>query len=86
MNLKCFLFNFFTILTINKKTNNMERFSDLQKNNLLHNKLFFICEKDDDCANYLYCCDYILYKSCCNGGINNYYHHPYKNIPIKVKK
>ena len=85
MKIKCFIFNFFTIFSITKKTNNLERYGDLKKNNLLYNKLFFICESDDDCGDNLYCCDYTLYKSCCKGGINNYYNHPYNRIPIKVK-
>lgn len=84
MKLKCFIFNFLTIFSI-KKGKDLERFGDLKNNNLLKGKLFFICENDDDCGNNLYCCDYIAYKSCCKGGINNYYNHPYNRIPIKVK-
>ena len=86
MKLKCFIFKFFTIFSVSKRGNTLERYGDLKKNNLLDNKLFFICEKDDDCGSNLYCCDYVVYKSCCNGGINNYYDHPYKKIPIRIKK
>ena len=86
MKLKCFIFNFFTFLSVSKRSSELERYGDLKKNNLLSNKLFFICEKDDDCGNNLYCCDYVVYKSCCTGGINNYYDHPYKKIPIRIKK
>ena len=85
MNLKCFIFKLFGLTSV-CKINNLERYGDLKENNLLDNKLFFKCEKDEDCGGNLYCCDYVIFKSCCNGGAGNYYDHPYKKIPIKIKK
>ena len=77
MRIKCFIFNLLTIFPLNKK---LENFCKIKNNELVN-----ICENDNDCGNNLYCCDYIVYKSCCKGGVNNYYDHPLKKIPIKVK-
>ena len=77
MRIKCFIFNLLTIFPLNKK---LESFCKIKNNELVN-----ICKNDNDCGNDLYCCDYIVYKSCCKGGVNNYYDHPLKKIPIKVK-
>jgi hypothetical protein len=65
---------------LKERKNEIQRYADLKEE-----KNYFGCDNDDDCGSNLYCCDYIVYKSCCKGGINNYYNHPYNKIPIKVK-